>query len=226
MALSDELARRKLGSEHLNCVRDADERRHNAAEKARAKWRFLWYGAHLFTVYFVVKLITPRLSGWTWSTVLPFLQAPTSASPLEFLFSHLLLLSFVPGFFAGLLSSRIMPKYAQLVWIVPTALLAYKLTTFHGPVWGLSGGQSWPALHHFFGGGFLIPEYRDWHEFWEFAGSNPDVSRGMAQLNFTAPFYAGLAYSLAAWLQQRTGLVRMVSARVKQWEDSKFGPQA
>jgi len=51
-----------------------------------------------------------------------------------------------------------------------------------------------------FWGRVLIPEYRDWHDFWSIVASNPDMTRGMAQLSFTAPFYAGIGYSLAAWI--------------------------
>jgi hypothetical protein len=50
--------------------------------------------------------------------------------------------------------------------------------------------------------------------------------RGKAQLDVTAPFYAGIGYSAAAWLGRRTDLNRKVGEKVKTWEESKFGPQS
>jgi hypothetical protein len=44
----------------------------------------------------------------------------------------------------------------------------------------------------------------------------------MAQLNFTAPVYAGIGYSVAAWVGRRTNLSQKVSEKVQNWEDSRF----
>ena len=53
-------------------------------------------------------------------------------------------------------------------------------------------------------------------------GSNHDMMRGKAQLDFTAPFYAGIGYSVAAWVGRRTNLNQKDSEKVKNWEDSRF----
>lgn len=45
----------------------------------------------------------------------------------------------------------------------------------------------------------------------------------MDQFQVTAPFYAGVAYSVAAWISVRTKLDEAIVAKVKQWEDWKFG---
>jgi len=47
----------------------------------------------------------------------------------------------------------------------------------------------------------------------------------MAQLQFTAPFYAGIGYSVAAWIGRRTEISRRVAETVKNYEESRFGPQ-
>ena len=112
---------------------------------------------------------------------------------------------------------------ALLVWIVPTAILVYKLATFSSPHSVLYSPPSSPVWHYYFGGDFLIPQFHSWREFWDAAGSNPDMARGMAQLTFTAPFYAGLAYSMAAWISMRLDLTHKVATRVRKFEDSKFG---
>jgi hypothetical protein len=43
-----------------------------------------------------------------------------------------------------------------------------------------------------------------------------------AQLDFTAPFYAGIGYGVAAWIGHRTNLSQKISDGVKNWEDSRF----
>ncbi|MGA7645518.1 MAG: hypothetical protein WBW01_03340, partial [Terriglobales bacterium] len=60
-----------------------------------------------------------------------------------------------------------------------------------------------------------------WEEFWSIASSH-DVTRGMVQLKFTAPFYAGAGYSLAAWIGLRTEVNRKVAEKVRRWEESRF----
>ena len=47
--------------------------------------------------------------------------------------------------------------------------------------------------------------------------------RGTAQLQFTAPFYAGIAYSTAVYLGRRTDINRKLTDRIKKWEATRFG---
>jgi hypothetical protein len=187
-------------------------------------WQILWFLVHLAAVYAIVKLVTPWLAGWTRGTLLPLLQHPTSSGSFQFFFSHILAFSTIPAFLTGLANARFKHKAAQFVWLVPALILAYKFATFPAP--SVFQRQFPAAFHHYFGGGFIIPEFRDWHEFWSIVGSNSDMTRGMAQLQFTAPFYAGVAYSVAAWIGLRTELSRRVSERVKRWEQSRVEHQA
>jgi hypothetical protein len=55
------------------------------------------------------------------------------------------------------------------------------------------------AFHEYFGGGFLIEEFHSYRELFQLYG-NPDMRRGMQQLNFTAPVYAAIGYSIGTWL--------------------------
>jgi hypothetical protein len=195
----------------------------NTAKKAAMSWQILWFLPHVAAIYVIVQFCTPWLAGWTRGRLLPLLQMPSkSSSGFEFLFSHLFVFSFVPAFLAGLVNARFKHKVAEFVWVVPTTILAYKLITFPA-VTSVFQSPSSSAFHHYFGGGFLIPESRDWQDFWRIARSNPDMMRGMSQVSFTAPFYAGLAYSAAAWVSLRTGANRKVIERVKEWEKQKFG---
>jgi hypothetical protein len=152
----------------------------------------------LTAVYAIAKYGVTWLSAWTRGTLLPFIQQPTSSSSFEFLFSHILALSFIPALVAGLANARFKHKMAWFVWIVPAVILTYKFLTFPAP--SVLQSQFPAAWHQYFGGGFSIGDFRDWRDFWVLVGSNPDTRRGLAQLNITAPFYAGLGYSLAAWI--------------------------
>jgi hypothetical protein len=191
-------------------------------------WQPAWFLLHLAAVYFVVKFVTTPLSGWAKGWLLPSIQAPTSSGDFEFLFSHIFLFSFGPALFLGIIASRFQHKIAQFVWLVPAGILAYKLLTFTGVATSVlySTSPSVSAFHQYFGGDFQIPEYRDFHELFAIAASYPDMSRGMAQLTFTAPFYAGLAYSTAAWIGHRTKLVQRLSEKVQRWEPLRFGPKS
>jgi hypothetical protein len=181
---------------------------HIAAPKTKveSRWKFLWFALHLATVYVLVQFATPWLAGWTYGKFLPFVQIHTSPSVYEFEFSHVFMFSFTPALIAGVMNARFKHKAALLVWIVPTAVLVYKLATFSSPHSVLYSSSSSPVWHYYFGGDFFIPQFHSWREFWDAAGSNPDMARGMAQLTFTAPFYAGFAYSLAAWISRRLDL--------------------
>lgn len=143
------------------------------------------------------------------------------ARSFQFFFNHIFALSFVPSFAAGLVNARFKHKAAWFVWIVPAVILAYKLVTFTAPSVFHSGSES--ARHQYFAGGFSIADYHNWREFWALVGSSSDMSRGVAQVRITAPFYAGVGYSLAAWIGQRAALSDKISQRIADWEESRFG---
>jgi hypothetical protein len=172
------------------------------------------------SVYSIVKICTPWLAGWTRGILLPLLQHPTPSGRFEYLDAHLFGFSFIPASLAGSVNARFRHKAAQFVWLVPAAIPAYKFATFAAP--SVLQSQFSAAFHQYFGGGFMIPEFRDWHDFWAIVGSNSDMTRGLAQLEFTAPFYAGVGCSVAAWIGRRTELNRKVAEKVKTWEESRF----
>jgi hypothetical protein len=138
----------------------------------------------------------------------------------HFSFSHIFAFSFIPAFLAGLINARFKHKAALLVWLIPTAILVYKLATF--PVPSVLQSQPSAAFHQYFGGGFHIPEFRDWRNLLAIASSNSDMTRGMAQFNYTAFFYAGIDYSLAAWVCLRANWDERLWRKIKEWENQKF----
>lgn len=197
-------------------------------EKSRINWQILWFFPHVIVLYGVVNFCTAWLAGWTHGTLLPLLEHPSSSSYFEFFYSHLLIFSVIPAFVSGLLFNlKWKQRVAEFVWLVPTAILLYKFYKFSDTSSVFQRQSSAPlllAFHHYFSSDFLIAEYRDWTEFWQIVRSNPDMLRGMDQFQFTAPFYAGVAYSVAAWIALRTRLDEVVITKVKQWEGWKFGP--
>lgn len=191
------------------------------AGRSGSGWQALWFLLHLAAVYALVKFCTPWLSGWTAGKVLPLLQHPTSSGPFQFLFSHLFEFSFFPAFLLGLINSRLKHKAAQFVWLVPTVILAYKFGTFPAP--SVFGSQLSGAFHQYFAGGFLLPGSWALSDMRDFG--SPDMLRGLAQIEFTAPFYAGVGYSIASWLGCRTDLSRKIAEKVETWEENRFGHQ-
>jgi hypothetical protein len=152
------------------------QRQERSERHTAGGWHILRFLSHLAAVYAIVNFCTARLSGWTRGEVLPLLQHPTSSGSFEFLFSHIVAFSFIPAFLAGLANARFKHQVAQFVWLVPALILAYKFATFPAP--SVLQNQMSAAFHQYFGGGFLIPEFRDWHEFWSIVGSNPRHNPG------------------------------------------------
>lgn len=184
-------------------------------------WQALWFPLHVGAVYLIVNFCTPWLAGWTRGTVLPVLHQPTARSSFEFLYSHIFAFSFVPAFAVGLVNARFKHKVADFVWLLPALVLIYKLLTFSAP--SIFQSQWSAAFHQYFAGEFTIPEFHNWREFWDIVRTNPDMLRGKAQLDFTAPFYAGVGYSASAWIGRRTDFNRKVANGVEKLEHSRFG---
>jgi hypothetical protein len=188
-----------------------------------AGWQILWFLLHVAVIYALVVFCTVRLAGWAWGWLLPILQRPTSSSSFQFLFSHVFAFSFIPAFLVGLVNARWKHRVAHFVWIVPAVILAYKFVTFPAP--SVFQSHFSAAFHQYFGAAFVIREFRDWKDLWSLVGGNPDMPRGMAQLKFTAPFYAAVGYSVGAWISFRAELPGRVAEKVKAWERSRFSPR-
>jgi len=192
--------------------------------KVQRGWQLLWFVPHLAAMYLIVNFCTPWLAGWIQATLLPFLlHRPSSSSRFEFLLTYLFALSFVPAFLVGLSSTRFRHRAAEFVWVVPAMILGYKFITFSAATSVLQS-QAWSgssAFHQYFGGNFLIQEFHDWHALRNIAGSNADMTRGLAQIMFIAPFCAGVGYSVATWIGLRTDIYRELEKKLTNWHKSK-----
>jgi hypothetical protein len=156
-----------------------------------------WYVVHLSTVYISVRWLTPFLGEQVYGWLMHVSFRGENQSDFQFLYSHLFLLSIIPAFCAGIINRRYERKAALFVWIVPSAILAYKFCTFHVDIFQ---SQIAGACHEYFASNFSVPAFRNYREMFEIAGSNSDVLRGIEQLRFTAPFFASIAYAAAALL--------------------------
>jgi hypothetical protein len=157
----------------------------------------LWFGLHLAAVYVIAEFCWSWLAGHYYDWVLPVVDPVNHVSYFQFLYSHLFAFTFLPALAAGAASMRFRRTSALFVWIVPTVVLAYKLVTFPTT---LFQNHYAVAFHYYFAGGFLIGEFHNYRELFTVVAGNPDAIRGLEQSRFTGPFYAGLGYSLAAWI--------------------------
>jgi hypothetical protein len=163
---------------------------------------------HLAALYVTVNICSPWLAGTVYNFVMPALGISRTGSSFQFLFSHLVAFSFIPAFISGFINAKYRHVVALLVWTVPTAVLAYKFATFPASVFE---SRFMAALHHYFGGSFFIPEFHTYSDLFRYVAPGLDASRGMDQLRFTAPVYAGIAYSFGAWASRAGLLTKLFS---------------
>lgn len=171
----------------------------------------IWQGAlHVAAIYFIASLCIPWLSGIFYGKTLQLLLGHRmGGNPFQFLFSHLLLLSLLPGFAAGFVNTKLLRnKVVCFSWLIPVVVLSLRFV-FTGP--GMYPTMIWQsdfrqAFHYFFGGGFhFVGEYQSYQDLPKFitVQNFGDIMRGYAQLRATAPAYVGIAYSIGAWLSLR-----------------------
>jgi|SRR3974390_2576035 len=168
------------------------------------------YALHVAAVYVIVQTTTLWLAGRVHDTVLPLIQhRPPAESSFQFLFSHLLLFSTVPALVVGFAYAQwYSHRVALFVWAVPLVLLIYKFFTFPTPVFE---NHFAVAVHEYFGGGFVIGEFRSYRELFALAAGS-EMRRGMQQLNFTAPLYAAIGYSVGTWLGMHNYIPNLTAA--------------
>jgi hypothetical protein len=169
---------------------------------------------HLAIIYLLAKFVVAWIAGIIYNVILPHIGTPSSDSRFGFAFNHILLCSVLCGVLSGVLLARYNHGAACFVWIVPAGILAYKFATFQS---GVFEDHFAVAFHHYFAGGFLVPEFHSYRQM--FQGWNSELARGIDQLLFTAPVYVGIAYGAAGWMCARLeirppGLEALFAARL------------
>jgi hypothetical protein len=132
--------------------------------------------------------------------VAPIFSVSTSVSPPDWYLQHFELMTVLPALLIGYVNiARFLPdaqrtlmhegrhSIATWAWVLPTLVLAYRMLEFRAPG-SVLRASSMTALKYFFDIQTVAPTFQ-----------NPlasDPIRVWAQFSFTAPFYAGVAYSL------------------------------
>jgi hypothetical protein len=151
--------------------------------------------SHVGAIYLIVWFITPWVAGRWYDWILPLLQSPENGGRLQFMFSHVFALTFLPGLMTGFINAKYRHKAAFFVWTVPLLVLLYRLITF--PTTALQ--EHWPTVfHYYFAGDFLVPDFQTYRDLFSRVAIGSDFARGMAQIRTTGAFYAGVGYTLAA----------------------------
>jgi hypothetical protein len=168
-----------------------------------------WFGLisafalHTFLVYMLAMHISSILVGRWFAWVLPAAQLHISVSPRDWYLQHLELVTIVPALVAGYINvARFIPTIvggqerearrepaAIWAWVVPSLILAYRMVQYH-PTTSVLSTSSMSALRYFFEIEREMPRFTN-----VLIG---DPVRVLAQMSVTAPFYAGIAYSLGA----------------------------
>jgi hypothetical protein len=161
-----------------------------------AGWRrqLIRYLLHLWLVYALLRFAADPLDSWIRSSLSLIRPQLRTVGPDQFLMSNLLAFSVVPAFLAAfLINARLRHQAACYVWIVPVAILVFNLIFHSATIYPTIPFESdvRPALHYWFGGGFNINDR---------AAYMQEVSRVYYQFKVTAPAYAGISYSIGAWL--------------------------
>jgi hypothetical protein len=133
----------------------------------------------------------------------PFSRYQLVCRPVDWYLQHLELVMIVPALIAGYVNvSRFAPALVgkpvwdtrfdsaiTWAWCVPALVLSYRMLQYHAPSSVLFGG-SMTSIKYFFDIQKVMPTW-----------ANPlvsDPTRVAAQMFVTAPFYAGVAYSVGA----------------------------
>jgi hypothetical protein len=162
------------------------------------------FGVHTLAVYLCAVHFSPWLISRWFAWFAPVLHVATATPPENWYLQHLELASVVPAAFAGYIAARRPDSVATWASAVPVLVLACKMLRYQAPSSVLIGTPI-SALEYFFDIQTSMPTI-----------INPTASdpiRVLAQMTITAPFYAGLAYSLGALASKRKLLESFFGSR-------------
>jgi hypothetical protein len=123
-----------------------------------------------------------------FSWMLPLAGISTTTLGTDYYLQHLEVMSIVPALVVGYIVARHLPWLAITAWIVPTAILSYKLWSFVDPRASVLVAHSSTRFSYFFQIVPIMPTLRN------FTSSDP--VRVVQQMLVVAPFYSGIAYSV------------------------------
>jgi hypothetical protein len=185
------------------------EARAHGAGHASFVRQLLRFALHTTAVYVLANFTSMWVAGRIYAAMPLILQHRPTDSPMQFAFSHLFLFSFSPALIVAFAYSQWYPhRVAQFVCIVPAAILAYMFCTFSTSAFE---SRFAAAYHEYFEGEFVIGTFNSFTELFRVASAS-EMQRALLQLRFTAPAYAGVGYSMGAWLGIRYEIPKVTEA--------------
>jgi hypothetical protein len=172
------------------------------------KKSWLGYVAAFILHTYVAYTCATHLSEWLvfhwFGWVVPIMHVFTRIPATDWYLQHFELMTIVPALLVGYLNvARFLPNtirtfmheghhsIATWAWIFPTLVLLYRMLEYHSPSSSVLYGSSiTEVVRYFFDIVKVMPTWQNL-----LAG---DPIRALAQMSVTAPFYAGVAYSLGA----------------------------
>lgn len=147
------------------------------------------FGLHTVAVYFWALHLSPWLVGRWFAWFAPLFHIAANAPSGDWYLQHLALSSIIPALVAGYLIVRQHHSPATWAWIIPTLVLGYKMLRYQAGYSVLIGRTSISSFGYFF---------HVLHRMPTLSSPGGDPARVLAQMVITAPFYAGVAYSVGA----------------------------
>jgi len=157
---------------------------------------------HTYVAYSYAMHLSEWLVFHWFGWVAPILHISSRIPATDWYLQRFELMTFLPALVVGYVNvARILPgvirnfmhegqhSIATWAWTFPTLVLLYRMLEYHAPS-SVLFGSSMTAMKYFFQIQTVMPTWQ-----------NPlasDPVRVWAQMSVTAPFYAGIAYSLGA----------------------------
>ena len=174
------------------------------------------FGIHTVIVYISAVHLSPWSVYHWFGWVAPILQISIGMPATDWYLQHLEVVTVIPALMLGYLNvTRFFPptirsylgegsstSIAGWAWAIPVLVLGYKVLLYHAPS-SVLYGASMSAIKYFFDIQRFMPTIRD------FRGSDP--IRVLAQMTVTAPFFAGIAYSLGGTVSKYQLLAKLFS---------------
>jgi hypothetical protein len=149
--------------------------------------------------------VAPWLARRWFTWILPLVGAPRPLFATDYYLQHLEIANIVPAFVMGYVICRKFQRIGTWAWVLPTAIISYKLFTFTDPHASILASHSpWPRFSYYFVIERFMPTLYD--------SRGSDISRVLEQILFVAPFYSGIAYSLGALAQNHRALERIIKS--------------
>ncbi len=170
---------------------------------------------HTYLAYTCAMHLSEWLVFHWFGWVMPILHVSTSTPATNWYLQHFELMTILPALVMGYLNvARVLPNtirnfmheghhsIATLAWIFPALVLLYRMLEYHAPS-SVLYGSSMTAVKYFFDIVKVMPTLQ-----------NPlasDPIRMWAQMSVTAPFYAGVAYSVGALASKHKILAKLLT---------------